>query len=170
MADEAKAPEAKAPETQGEQQPDNGNRLPRTQEELDALIQGRLDRERKKYADYADIKAKAADYDKLKQAQMTEGEKKDAQIKDNEAKIADLENQLKERDAKVLRVQMLEAEGLPASWVDRVRGMTPEEIKADVGELTKLLGAKKAPVGGPAGPAGGGPPDMNALIRGKIGF
>ena len=170
MADEVKAPEAKAPETQGEQQPDNGNRLPRTQEELDALIQGRLDRERKKFAGYDEFKAKAADYDKLKQAQMTEDQKKDARIKELEGANADLTNQLTERDAKVLRVQMLEEAGLPTSWADRVRGMTPEEIKADVGELTKLLGAKKAPVGGPAGPAGGGPPDMNALIRGKIGF
>ena len=170
MADEVKAPEAKAPETQGEQQPDNGNRLPRTQEELDALIQGRLDRERKKYADYADVKAKAADYDKLKQAQMTEDQKKDARIKELEGANADLTNQLSDREAKVLRVQALEEAGLPTSWAERVHGTTAEEIKADVGELTKLLGAKKAPVGGPAGPAGGGPPDMNALIRGKIGF
>ena len=108
MADEGKTAEAKTPETQGEQQPDNGNRLPRTQEELDALIQGRLDRERKKFAGYDEFKAKAADYDKLKQAQMTEGEKKDAQIKGYETQIADLTAQLAERDAKVLRVQLLE--------------------------------------------------------------
>jgi len=166
MADEA----AKAPEAQGEQQADNSNHLPRTQEELDAIVQGRLDRERKKFADYEQLKKTAAEYEKEKQAQMTEAEKKDARIKELETTNADLTNQLTDREARVLRVQALEQEGLPTSWADRVRGMTAEEIKADVAELKNLLGVKKAPVGGPAGPAGGAPPDMNAVIRQKAGF
>lgn len=164
------ADEAKAPEGQGEQQ-DNGNRLPRTQEELDALIQGRLDRERKKYADYEPLKAKAAEYEKAKQAQMTEDQKKDARLKELETLNADLTNQLSDRDAKVLRVQMLEAAGLPTSWAERVHGTTAEEIKADVGELTKLLGVKKQSVGGSAAPADNVQPgDMNATIRKMLGY
>jgi len=167
MADEA----VKAPETTGTEQPDNGNRLPRTQEELDAVIQGRLDRERKKYPDYDALKKSASEYEKQKQAAMTEAEKKDARLKELETQNADLTNQLTDREAKVLRVQMLEEEGLPTSWAERVRGTTPEDIKADVVELKKLLGVKKAPVGGPAGPAeSGGPPDMNNLIRGGLGY
>lgn len=167
MADEV----TKAPEAQGEQQPDNGNRLPRTQEELDAVIQGRLDRERKKYADYEPLKAKAAEYEKAKQAAMTEAEKKDARLKELETLNADLTNQLSDRDAKVLRVQMLEAAGLPTSWAERVHGTTAEEIKADVGELTKLLGVKKQSVGGSAAPADNVQPgDMNANIRKMLGY
>jgi chromosome segregation ATPase len=161
--------EAKAPEIQGEQQPDN--RLPRTQEEFDAVIQSRHNRDMKKFADYDELKAKAAEYEKQKQAAMTESEKKDARIKELEGTNADLTNQLTDREAKVLRVQMLEAEGLPTSWAERVRGTTPEDIKADVVELKKLLGVKKQPVGGSAAPAeSGGPPDMNTLIRGKLGL
>lgn len=165
MADEA----AKTPDVKGTEQPDE-TKVTMTQAQLDALVQTRLDRDRKKYADYDDLKAKAAEFEKQKQAQMTEAEKKDARIKELETQTADLKNQLTDREARVLRVQTLEEEGLPASWADRVRGMTPEEIKADVAELRTLLGAKKAPVGGPAGPAGGGPPDMNALIRGSTGY
>lgn len=166
MTDEA----VKTSETTVEQ-PDNGNRLPRTQEELDAMVQGRLDRERKKFADYDTLKKTAAEYEKQKQAAMTEAEKKDVRLKELEAENTDLKSQLTDREAKVLRVQMLEAEGLPTSWAERVRGMTLEDIKADVAELKKLIGVKKPPVGGPVAPAeSGGPPDMNTLIRGGLGF
>lgn len=167
MADET----VKTPEVQGEQQADSGNRLPRTQEELDALIQGRLDRERKKFAGFDELKAKAAEYEKQRQAAMTDAEKKDARLKELEAANADLTSQLTDREAKVLRVQVLEAAGLPTSWAERVHGTTAEEIKADVGELTKLLGAKKQSVGGSAAPAESTQPgDMNASIRRMLGY
>lgn len=167
MADEV----VKTPEATGTEQPENGSRLPRTQEELDALVQGRLDRDRKKYADYPELKAKAAEYEKQKQAAMSDAEKKDARLKELEAANADLTSQLTDREAKVLRVQMLEAAGLPTSWADRVRGTTEEEIKADVGELTKLLGVKKQPVGGSAAPADAVQPgDINASIRQMLGY
>lgn len=164
MTDEVKTPEATGTE-QAE------SRLPRTQEELDALVQGRLDRERKKFADYDTLKKTASEFEKQKQAAMTESERKDAAIKDYEAKIADLTNQLTDREAKVLRVQMLEEEGLPTSWAERVRGTTPEDIKADVAELKKLLGVKKQPVGGSAAPADVAQPnDINATIRQALGY
>jgi hypothetical protein len=161
--------EAKTPEVAGTEQAES--RLPRTQEELDALVQGRLDRERKKFADYDTLKKTASEFEKQKQAAMTESEKKDARIKELEGTNADLTNQLADREAKVLRVQMLEEAGLPTSWAERVHGMTVGEIKADVVELKKLIGVKKSPVGGSAAPAeNGSPPDMNALIRGRLGL
>ena len=161
--------EAKTPEVKGTEQADE--KVTMTQARLDALIQTRLDRDRKKYADYDDLKAKASEYEKQKQATMTESEKKDAVIKDYEGKIAYLTSQITDREAKVLRVQMLEEAGLPTSWAERVHGMTVEEIKADVVELKKLIGVKKSPVGGSAAPAeNGSPPDMNTLIRGKLGL
>ena len=161
--------EVKTSEAKGTEQADE--KVSMTQAQLDALIQTRLDRDRKKYSDYDELKAKSVEYEKSKQATMTESEKKDARIKELEGTNADLTSQLTDREAKVLRVQMLEAEGLPTSWAERVRGVTAEEIKADVAELKKLIGVKKLPVGGPAGPAeSGGPPDMNTLIRGGLGF
>ena len=157
------------PEVKGTEQADE--KVSMTQSQLDALIQTRLDRDRKKYSDYDELKAKSVEYEKSKQATMTESEKKDAAIKDYEGKIAYLTGQITDREAKVLRVQMLEEAGLPTSWSERVHGTTPEEIKADVGELKKLIGVKKSPVGGSAAPAENGtPPDMNTLIRGGLGF
>lgn len=46
-----------------------------TQEELNAVIKDRIDRERAKFSDYKDVKAKAAELDDIKQASKTEVEK-----------------------------------------------------------------------------------------------
>lgn len=46
-----------------------------TQAELDAKIADRLSRERKKFADYDEVKAKAAEFEQLKQAQMSDLER-----------------------------------------------------------------------------------------------
>ena len=67
-----------------------------TQEELDAVIRDRLKRERakaaEKYADYDDLKAKAAELDQLRESQKSDLEKA------NE-KIAKLEKAAVKRDA-----------------------------------------------------------------------
>lgn len=46
-----------------------------TQADLDKLIGERVARERGKYADYADLKAKASEFDKLEEANKTEAQK-----------------------------------------------------------------------------------------------
>ena len=59
-------------------QGNQGNKQPEktfTQAELDAVIADRLQREREKTKDYADLKKAADEYQKLKEAQMTETEK-----------------------------------------------------------------------------------------------
>jgi hypothetical protein len=48
---------------------------PATQEELDQIIENRLSRERKKYADYDELKAQKSEMDQWKQSQLTEQEK-----------------------------------------------------------------------------------------------
>lgn len=46
-----------------------------TQEELNAIVNDRLGRQKAKYADYDDLKAKAAKFDKLEEASKTELQK-----------------------------------------------------------------------------------------------
>lgn len=58
-----------------------------TQAEMDAIIEGRLAREKQKYADYEDLKEKAGKYEVLKNSSKTEAEKTAEQI-------ADLQKQL----------------------------------------------------------------------------
>lgn len=55
-----------------------------TQAEMDAIIEGRLAREKQKYADYESLKEKAGKYDELKDASKTAEEK-------NAEKIAELQ-------------------------------------------------------------------------------
>lgn len=69
-----------------------GSDLPRTftQAELDEVLKDRLDRERKKFADYGEIKKELdqlkADAEKRKKAEMSEVERLQAEIKDIQAK------------------------------------------------------------------------------------
>jgi len=53
----------------------SGYTPPATQEELNRIIDTRLTRERAKFADYEDLRAKAAQLQQLEQASMTEAEK-----------------------------------------------------------------------------------------------
>lgn len=69
-----------------------------TQSELDDLIAKRIERERKKFADYEELKTKATEYEaKLqaqKEAEMTEIEKAQAQAKQFEEQLTTLSAQL----------------------------------------------------------------------------
>ena len=64
-----------------------------TQAEMDAIIGERLSRERAKYADYDEVKAKAAKYDEVEEANKTE-----------------LQKAVEERDALKAQVDKLNAE------------------------------------------------------------
>ena len=57
----------------GEQQQDNGGKPERTftQDDLDKAVRDRLNREKAKFADYGDLKAKAEQFDELTAAQKT---------------------------------------------------------------------------------------------------
>ncbi len=69
-----------------------------TQDELNALINERLTRERSKYVDYDALKTKAAEFDKVQQAQLSETEKLKALLAAEQAG---------RRDADTRRVQSL---------------------------------------------------------------
>lgn len=124
-----------------------------TQAEMDAVIGDRLARERAKYADYNDLKAKAQAYDAAQEADKSDlqkaTERADALEKElNALKTANQERELKDK---------VSAEtGVPASLL---RGSTEDELKAqaqaildfakpqkgypavkDAGEVTKVSG------------------------------
>ena len=71
-----------------------------TQAEMDAIIGDRLKRERAKYADYDEVKAKAAKYDEAEEANKTE-----------------LQKAVEERDALKARIEKLEADKAHADAV-----------------------------------------------------
>ena len=59
-----------------------------SQDELNKVLDERLKRERAKFADYRDVKAKAARLDEIEQANQTEAEKVAKRVADLEAQLA----------------------------------------------------------------------------------
>jgi hypothetical protein len=76
-----------------------------TQEDLNKVISDRVARERAKYADYKDVKAKAAELDQIKQANQTEAEKA-------AAKVAELEAELNNTRRDSMRIKIASAHGI----------------------------------------------------------
>lgn len=64
-----------------------------TQEQLDKVLGPRLAREREKYADYEDLKAKAARIDALEAERSTEDEKVAKRLSDMEARVTKAEQE-----------------------------------------------------------------------------
>lgn len=68
-----------------------------SQEELDRRVGDRLARERAKFADYDDLKAKAAKFDEVDQASKTELQKLQDGINERDAKIAGLPGEIRQQ-------------------------------------------------------------------------
>lgn len=115
-------------------------KAPADQAELDKIIEARLARERAKYADYGDLKAKADEFDKAQDASKSELQK----AADRAAKAEAAATQA-QRDA--WRAQIALDEGLTPTQAKRLVGDTREELLADAQELKKdlQLDAKKPP-------------------------
>lgn len=111
-----------------------------SQEEFEKRMSGRLAREAKKYADYGDLKAKAAKLDELEAATAEAN-------KSWEQKYLDLQSQLAETELAVIRAEVAASKGVPAN---RLHGTTREELEADADELAALL-AKDKPKTPPSG-------------------
>lgn len=110
-----------------------------SQEELNRLLGERIGRERAKYADYEDLKAKAAKYDEVEEKSKTEAQKlaeraEKAERERDELKLATFKQQA-----------AVEA-GLPVHLASRLVGTNPEELAADARALAESFAPK------PAGP------------------
>jgi hypothetical protein len=76
-----------------------------TQDELNKVIQERVKRERGKYADYQDLKTKAAELDRLKAENQTEAEKSTEQI-------TTLQQQLEQMQLTTMRAKIQAKHGI----------------------------------------------------------
>ena len=85
-----------------------------TQEDFDRAIRERIERERAKYSDYDELKAKAAKFDEAEEARKTELEKA-------QARINRLEAAAKARDeadrARAMREKVSKETGVPAELI-----------------------------------------------------
>ncbi|MEU6204585.1 hypothetical protein ABZ814_13470 [Micromonospora musae] len=106
-----------------------------TQADVDRIVADRLGRERGKYADYDQLKAKAGEFDKLAEAQKTEAEKSAERLTAAERKAADAELSSLRLDVALDKAP----EGMPVAQVRklarRLTGTTKDELEADAAEL-----------------------------------
>lgn len=124
---------------------------PATQDELNAIIAARIERERGKFAGFDEFKAKAEQFDAIEEKNRTDLEKAEARAAAAEAAIAerDAADAKAKADAQAaaelakVAAAVAEAKSVP---VDALRGSTREELEAHADLLAPLISAKKPPL------------------------
>lgn len=113
-------PEPTPPEPK---KPDEG---PKTfdQADVDRIVENRLSKERAKYADHAELKAKADKFDALEAENKSEAEKA------NE-KTAAAEKRAAEADLRAARLEVAVEKKLSPAQAKRLVGNSKEELEAD---------------------------------------
>jgi hypothetical protein len=128
--------ESTAPEQSNEG--GNGWTPPASQEELNRIITERIARERSKFGDYNDLKAKAAKFDEIEQASRSDVEKA-------AERAAAAERDRDDARGRLDRLEVALEKGLTPSQAKRLVGSTREELEADADELLKDLGDASKP-------------------------
>ena len=113
-----------------------------TQEQLDAIIKSRLDREKAKYSDYdtlaEKIKKLETENTSLKQT-ITDKETSESTTA---SKIADLEKDVITWKNKSFKQQIAMKNGLPFDLADRLQGDSEESLNEDAERLASLVNVK----------------------------
>jgi len=125
------------PADQGGNEPQNDGKL--TQAEVDAIVADRLARERKKYADYSDLKKASEELAELKKSQMTELEKLKADLAEKDKLLQEKDTVITGFTLKEMKAAKLAEAGVAAEWIDSVSGSTEEEVAASVTKLAARL-------------------------------
>jgi hypothetical protein len=114
---------------------------PATQEDLNKIIAERVKREREKYANHAELEAKAKKLDEIEEANKTELDKANARADAAE----------KERDtirADKLRLEIASKHGITGEYLDLLSGSTEEELEATAAKVAALIPAQDADTSG----------------------
>lgn len=106
-----------------------------TQAEMDAIIGDRLKRERAKYADYEDVKAKAQQFDAAQEAAKSDLEKA---VEERDRLKAQLEQMESERTRAQQVAQAAAAHGVDASLLARMAG----DVEENAAFLQQLAAAQ----------------------------
>lgn len=111
-----------------------GENRPLSQADVDRIVQQRLAREREKFADYDDVKAKAAELDKIREAEKTDLEKLQGQYEELLGKHSQTEHRLRITRAAAKH-------GLSEDAAAFLHGETDEEVDAAAAKLAALTSA-----------------------------
>lgn len=118
---------------------------PASQEELDRIIADRLGRQKQKFSDYDELKAKADKLAEFEDAQKTEQQRLADQLQAAKDQAAQFEQQLTRTQAESQRNALAAKYGIGPDYFRYIVGETPEEREeAAVGISQMLLAAKGA--------------------------
>ena len=125
MADPIQTPPATPPvnDPNGGQPPANDPGKTLTQAEIDAIVEERLAREKKKYADYGDLKKAAAELAELKKSQMSEMEKLKADLAEKDTLL-----QAKDQELSGLKLERVKADLEELGQVEQMPKMEGREM------------------------------------------
>lgn len=133
-----------------------------TQEQFDAAIKDRLNRQNEKHSkELSELTAKYSDYDSLK-TKVTDYEAKisalETAAQTHDSKVKELEKAISEKDAKIaaqataaLKAGIAREFNIPDEIATRINGTTEEEIRKDAEKLSKAFG-NRAPLFNPEPP------------------
>lgn len=138
-----------------------------TQDELNAVIKDRIDRERAKFSDYKDVKAKATRLDEIEQANQTEAER-------TAKRIADLESELNNTRRDSMRLKIASEHGITdADDIDLFLTGTDEETLTRQAKRLAAREADRKQQGNRAPNEGHNPPSSSGgdreTVRGLFG-
>lgn len=112
-----------------------------SQEELNRIVEARLDRERAKYANYEAYKADSEAYQSIKDKDL-EGQicTLTGDLTKARSDLADMTKRAETAERSLLRSRVAREAGLPAELADRLAGEDEKTLKADAEALSKLIG------------------------------
>ena len=113
-----------------------------TQEQLDAIIKSRLEREKSKYADYEELAEKVKNLETENTNLKQTISDKEANESTNLNRIAELEKSVSGWEAKALKQQVAIKYGLPFDLADRLQGDSEESLNEDAERLASLVNVK----------------------------
>lgn len=105
---------------------------PASQEELDQIVESRLNRERRKYADYEEVKKRAEEYEKFLDSQKTEDQKRAEEYAQLKAENAQLKQQQ-------LRATVAAKYEIPMELMEMLNGESEETLNAQAQMLADKL-------------------------------
>lgn len=138
---DATQPDAPEETTEAQDAPN----LPKSQAELDAIIQARLTRERSKFADYDDLAAKAARLDEIDAERMTAEERAEARVRAAEEKAAAAEAKVAEAQRLATRATLAAEFGIAEDVVDLIDGPDEETMRSRAERLAAIAAPADAP-------------------------
>lgn len=113
-----------------------------TQEQLNAIIKARLDREKEKYADYDQLAEKIKNLETENTSLKQTITDKETSESTNLTRISELEKDVTTWKQKSLKQQIAMKNGLPFDLADRLQGDSEESLNEDAERLASLVNVK----------------------------